>query len=128
MAGTIWCGKGSRANSILDLGAFSSADRCCRQHDLGCPTTIPAGEERFGLVNDRFTQVMHCSCDQRFRSCLKMARTFISESVGNIYFNLVDVPCFVFIEQKKCVSVNWWGRCVLYETRKMAEWKNLVWI
>ena len=70
------------------------------------------------MVNDRFTQVMHCSCDQRwvsrfkiwefgnlwffhrFRSCLKMARTFISESVGNIYFNLVDVPCFVFIEQK----------------------------
>jgi hypothetical protein len=37
---------------------------------------------------------------RRFRSCLKMARTLISESVGNIYFNLVDVPCFVFIEQK----------------------------
>ena len=29
-----------------------------------------------------------------------MAGTSISESVGNLYFNVVDVPCFVFKDQQ----------------------------
>ena len=64
-------------------------DRCCRQHDLGCPDTIAGGERVGGLVNTRGQTLSHCSCDSRqkykfmmshelrcrFRACLTVART-----------------------------------------------------
>ena len=31
------CGKGWRADSPVDMGGYTGADRCCRHHDLGCP-------------------------------------------------------------------------------------------
>ncbi|XP_023320578.1 uncharacterized protein LOC111695465 isoform X3 [Eurytemora carolleeae] len=72
MPGTQWCGKGWRTDSFSKLGGYSAADRCCRQHDLGCQISIQAGQTKYGLTNYRFHTVMHCTCDDRFRSCLKM--------------------------------------------------------
>ena len=43
--------------------------------------------------------MMHCSCDERFRSCLKMSRTQAADIVGNLFFNIFDIPCFVFSKE-----------------------------
>eukprot|EP00092_Neocalanus_flemingeri_P092349 GFUD01117218.1.p1 GENE.GFUD01117218.1~~GFUD01117218.1.p1 ORF type:complete len:137 (-),score=27.94 GFUD01117218.1:100-510(-) len=82
------------------MGGYAGADRCCRHHDLGCPISIEPGQTRYGLTNVRIHTVMHCSCDQRFRSCLKMARTQAADIVGNLFFNVADIPCFVFSKAK----------------------------
>ena len=39
---------------------------------------------------------MHCSCDDRFRSCLKMVDSQASAIVGNFFFNVGNTRCFVF--------------------------------
>ena len=100
MPGTNWCGKGWRADNPLDIGGYAGADRCCRHHDLGCPISIEPGATEYGLTNPRIHTVMHCSCDERFRSCLKMARTQAADIVGNLFFNIIDIPCFVFSKQR----------------------------
>ena len=100
MPGTNWCGKGWRADSARSMGGYSGADRCCRQHDLGCPISIEPGVTEFGLTNVRFHTVMHCDCDERFSSCLKMARTQAADLVGNLFFNVAHIPCFVFSREK----------------------------
>ena len=96
MPGTNWCGKGWRADTARSMGGYSGADRCCRQHDLGCPISIEPGKTEYGLTNVRFHTVMHCDCDERFSSCLKMARTQAADIVGNLFFNVAHIPCFVF--------------------------------
>merc|ERR1711971_262627 len=70
MPGTNWCGKGWRADSPVDMGGYTGADRCCRHHGLGCPISIEPSETKWGLTNVRPHTVMHCSCDERFRNCL----------------------------------------------------------
>ena len=100
MPGTAWCGKGRRVDSAKSMGGYSGADRCCRHHDLGCPISIEPGQTKYGLTNVRIHTVMHCSCDERFRSCLKMARTMAADIVGNLFFNTINIPCFTFSKQK----------------------------
>ena len=82
------------------MGGYAGADRCCRQHDLGCPISIEPGATEWGLTNQRIHTVMHCSCDERFRSCLKMARTQTADIVGNIFFNGANPPCFIIKTEK----------------------------
>ena len=100
MPGTNWCGKGWRADNARSMGGYSGADRCCRQHDLGCPLSIEPGQTEYGLTNVRFHTVMHCDCDERFSSCLKMARTQAANIVGNLFFNVAHIPCFVFSKEQ----------------------------
>ena len=100
MPGTNWCGKGWRADQARSMGGYSGADRCCRQHDLGCPISIEPGMTEYGLTNVRFHTVMHCDCDERFSSCLKMARTVAADIVGNLFFNVAYIPCFVFTKKQ----------------------------
>eukprot|EP00092_Neocalanus_flemingeri_P025879 GFUD01028046.1.p1 GENE.GFUD01028046.1~~GFUD01028046.1.p1 ORF type:complete len:216 (+),score=53.79 GFUD01028046.1:43-690(+) len=124
MPGTNWCGKGWRADSAKSMGGYAGADRCCRHHDLGCPISIEPGQTRYGLTNVRIHTVMHCSCDQRFRSCLKMARTQAADIVGNLFFNVADIPCFVFSKAKVCSARNWWGRCTSEQEKHSAVWRK----
>merc|ERR1712130_442249 len=124
MPGTNWCGKGWRADDAGSMGGYAGADRCCRQHDLGCPISIEPGATQWGLTNQRIHTVMHCSCDERFRSCLKMARTQAADIVGNLFFNIADIPCFVFSKQVICTSRNWWGRCISEEEKMTAVWRK----
>ena len=82
--------------------------RCCRHHDLGCPISIEPGQTRYGLTNVRIHTVMHCSCDERFRSCLKMARTQAADIVGNLFFNTIfHDTSFVTDFMKKLFDVDW---------------------
>jgi len=124
MPGTRWCGKGWRTASFYKLDGYSSADRCCRQHDLGCSISIQPGETKYGLTNMRFHTVMHCSCDDRFRSCLKMTRSGAGDTVGNLFFNVSNTPCFVFTKKERCVARNWWGTCLKKELKKTAVWRK----
>ncbi|KAH6933847.1 hypothetical protein HPB50_018602 [Hyalomma asiaticum] len=62
--GTNWCGSGTSARKINELGHNSRADRCCREHDH-CPFTIEAFQRRFHLFNYRLHTLSHCECDER---------------------------------------------------------------
>ena len=124
MQGTQWCGQGWRAGSVLELGGYAGADRCCRHHDLGCPLSISPGVTEYGLTNTRFHDVMHCSCDERFRSCLKMARTQAADMVGKLFFDIINIPCFVFSKQRVCIRRNWWGQCTEEEDKVTAIWRQ----
>ncbi|KAK8776654.1 hypothetical protein V5799_030001, partial [Amblyomma americanum] len=61
--GTNWCGSGSSARKLNELGAHSRADRCCREHDH-CPFTIEAFQRKFHLFNYRLHTLSHCECDE----------------------------------------------------------------
>jgi len=126
MSGTRWCGQGWRADSAKSMGGYSGADRCCRHHDLGCPDSIDPGQTKYGLTNRRISTLMHCSCDERFRSCLKMTRTQAADIVGNIFFNVLDTPCFTVFKAKVCSRYNWWGYCTRYTEEDTAVWRKPV--
>ncbi|XP_073983175.1 uncharacterized protein isoform X5 [Rhodnius prolixus] len=119
--GTAWCGRGYSASHYRQLGSFSSADRCCRRHDTACPYYIPAMDNRYGLYNWRPSTLMHCSCDRRFRNCLKMADTGASNLVGKLFFNLVQTKCFVLKAEKICTKRSRKGKCQKYEFKKLAH-------
>jgi len=124
MPGTNWCGKGWRTDSFNKLGGFSTADRCCREHDMGCAVSIQPGQKKFGLLNVRFHTVMHCDCDDRFYSCLKMSETPSGNIVGNLFFNLANIPCFIFQMSEVCTKWSFWGRCLDYEYKETAVWRK----
>lgn len=63
--GTKWCGKGYSAKRYAEMGGHSRADRCCRQHDLGCPFWIMGFQKKYGMFNWRISTLMHCKCDER---------------------------------------------------------------
>jgi secretory phospholipase A2 len=118
--GTKWCGKGYSADKYTRLGGFSRTDKCCRRHDLSCRFWIGAFETKYGLFNWRINTIMHCSCDERFRACLKMVDTSDANLVGKLFFNVVQTKCFVIKPKKVCVRSSWWGQCQKYKHVKQA--------
>ncbi|XP_038218399.1 uncharacterized protein LOC119836992 [Zerene cesonia] len=92
--GTVWCGDGRSAQARSgDLGLFFFTDTCCRQHDA-CKLYIGAGETRFGLTNTGLFTRSHCSCDAKFRLCLKQTNSLVSAQIGLTYFNVLGPQCF----------------------------------
>ncbi|XP_026481581.1 uncharacterized protein LOC113388418 [Ctenocephalides felis] len=119
--GTEWCGLGYGVTKYTQLGGFSKADRCCRQHDMRCKHWIQGFSERYGYFNWGINTLMHCSCDQRFRTCLKIAGTTTAEIVGKLFFNVVQTKCFVFKTEKVCTKYTWWkNTCKKYTKKKRA--------
>ena len=109
----------------------------CLQYWKSITPSIEPAETKWGLTNVRPHAVMHCSCDERssfyfnleflslfatfgrykfafhrFRNCLKLVRTQAADLVGNLFFNVINIPCFVFSQEPVCTSRNWWGRWV----------------
>ncbi|XP_034825894.1 uncharacterized protein [Maniola hyperantus] len=92
--GTIWCGDGHSAQArSSDLGLFFFTDTCCRQHDA-CKLYILAGETKFGLTNTGLFTRSHCSCDDKFRECLRKTNSLVSAQIGLTYFNVLGPQCF----------------------------------
>ncbi|KAL0852850.1 hypothetical protein ABMA27_012648 [Loxostege sticticalis] len=118
--GTKWCGKGFSATRYSQLGGYTRTDRCCRVHDLRCPFWIGGMEKKYGLYNWRVNTLMHCRCDERFRACLKLADTSVSNMVGKLFFNVVQTKCFVLKPVKICTQRSWWGRCLRRGYTKQA--------
>jgi len=44
--------------------------------------------------------------------------------VGNLFFNVINIPCFVFSKEAVCTARNWWGRCTMEEKKPVAIWKK----
>ncbi|XP_038110670.1 uncharacterized protein LOC6043500 isoform X1 [Culex quinquefasciatus] len=119
--GTKWCGKGWSARNYVEMGGLSKADRCCRQHDLSCPFWILGFETKYQVFNWRVNTLMHCSCDERFRTCLKMADSSDANMVGKLFFNIVQSKCFVLKPETVCTKTSWWGKCEKKVRRKRAH-------
>ncbi|XP_013397180.1 uncharacterized protein LOC106163978 [Lingula anatina] len=117
--GTKWCGKGNTADDFHDLGESRDTDKCCRKHDH-CKYTITSFRRRWGLFNYRFHTVSHCDCDEIFRNCLKNSRNNIADMVGRMYFNVIQMKCFIFKRERVCKKKSWWGKCIKYGRRKIA--------
>ncbi|XP_053618240.1 uncharacterized protein LOC128679810 isoform X2 [Plodia interpunctella] len=92
--GTVWCGDGHSASArSSDLGLFFFTDTCCRQHDA-CKLYIRAGETKYGLTNTGLFTRSHCSCDVKFRECLRRTNSLVSAQIGLTYFNVLGPQCF----------------------------------
>ncbi|XP_048000799.1 uncharacterized protein LOC125237691 [Leguminivora glycinivorella] len=92
--GTLWCGDGHSAQArSSDLGLFFYTDTCCREHDA-CKIFILAGDSKYGLTNTGLFTRSHCSCDAKFRECLKKTNSLISAQIGLTYFNVLGPQCF----------------------------------
>lgn len=92
LIGTKWCGTGDIAKDYHDLGAEASVDRCCRTHDL-CPVKVRAYTKRYNLTNNSLYTKSHCKCDDALFKCLKSSESPTAHIMGNVYFNLIQVPC-----------------------------------
>ncbi|XP_061384987.1 uncharacterized protein LOC116776981 isoform X4 [Danaus plexippus] len=119
MPGTKWCGAGQLAESYNDLGSDRDEDRCCRSHD-NCRANIGPFKRKFGLFNFRPYTISHCRCDRRFRACLKLADTSVSNMVGKLFFNIVQTKCFILKPMKVCTERSWWGKCLRHGSMKQA--------
>ncbi|XP_014203446.1 uncharacterized protein LOC106635811 [Copidosoma floridanum] len=117
--GTKWCGPHRSAFSYKDLGALDGLDRCCRRHDH-CPQAIAPFSSKYGLFNYMPFTLSHCSCDERFRTCLKMTGTSSANVIGKIFFNMVQTKCFALKPAKVCVKRSWWGKCEKQKYKKQA--------
>ncbi|XP_076164275.1 uncharacterized protein LOC143145123 isoform X1 [Ptiloglossa arizonensis] len=124
--GTQWCGRGHRATKYTNLGGFGTADACCRRHDTACPFFVPAFETRYGIFNWGISSMMHCACDERFRTCLKMAGTASANFIGKIFFDVLRTKCFVLKPQKVCSKWSWMGKCQRHEYRKQGHVRDNV--
>ncbi|XP_008201526.1 group 3 secretory phospholipase A2 isoform X1 [Tribolium castaneum] len=91
--GTKWCGPGTNAKNFTDLGYHTKEDMCCRDHD-NCPNNLLRGECRQGICNDSPFTRSHCDCDATFRRCLQNVNTETANTIGAIFFNVVQVICF----------------------------------
>jgi len=117
--GTNWCGTGNEAQSFHDLGEQRGTDKCCRSHDF-CPYTIEGFTTKYDLFNYRFHTISHCECDIRFRTCLKNIGDGVSDTVGKLFFDVMGLKCFVFVQEDVCVKRSWWGRCIKYKKNHTA--------
>ncbi|GFG32102.1 hypothetical protein Cfor_06872 [Coptotermes formosanus] len=90
--GTKWCGNSDIAKTYFDLGREKEVDKCCRTHDL-CPVKVQPYRTRYNLTNEHFYTKSHCACDNKLFQCLKDKNTPLSRLIGNVYFNIIKVPC-----------------------------------
>lgn len=101
--GTKWCGLGDIASSYEDLGTHVTVDVCCRAHDH-CPVKLKAFRTGYDLVNFSLYTKSHCDCDRDFYNCLRRAKSHIADTIGNVYFNVIKVPCIRKVRKPVCTD------------------------
>jgi len=99
--GTLWCGFNDIAESYYSLGPNHRVDRCCRAHDH-CPDKIKSFSRKQGLLNSTPYTKSNCECDRRFYNCLKKSNSSTGASVGNFYFNFLNLQCIDLRHPEKC--------------------------
>ena len=127
--GTKWCGAGDRAKSYDDLGLHQDTDRCCRAHDL-CNDTLAPGETRNELKNTSPFTKLSCKCDHDFYNCLDRINSVTSNTIGNMYFNVLKRECYNkdFPTTSKCKKYRTFLKlkCLEYEKdtkgKKVYQW------
>ncbi|CAH1118476.1 unnamed protein product [Phaedon cochleariae] len=91
--GTKWCGPGNIARGEDDFGHHIKEDMCCREHDR-CPKALARGECKQGICNNSHFTRSHCDCDAAFRKCLQNVNSETANTIGAIFFNIIQVICF----------------------------------
>ncbi|KAK0089407.1 hypothetical protein PV325_007565 [Microctonus aethiopoides] len=123
--GTKWCGPGTIATSYNDLGIHAGEDACCREHDH-CPIIVSPKQCINGLCNRSSFTRSHCDCDAKFRRCLQNLNTEVANTLGAIFFNVVQVTCFK--ERRPCSqwqSCEWqWQSSPAYSNNANQEEKG----
>jgi len=99
--GTLWCGVNDIADSYSSLGQNTRVDRCCRAHDH-CPHKIKSFSSKQGLLNSTPYTKSNCKCDEIFYNCLKNSNSSTGNSVGNFYFNILNLQCIDMRQPKRC--------------------------
>ncbi|XP_037823297.1 LOW QUALITY PROTEIN: acidic phospholipase A2 PA4 [Lucilia sericata] len=118
--GTKWCGPGTAATDYNDLGYHADEDRCCREHD-NCPNVLNVGECRRGLCNTGTFTRSHCDCDARLRRCLQSLNTETANTLGAIFYNVVQVTCFQ--ERSPCSARQRAGYNQTEQDQICAKWQ-----
>ncbi|XP_037049791.1 acidic phospholipase A2 PA4 isoform X1 [Bradysia coprophila] len=118
--GTKWCGPGNIASEYSELGRYADEDRCCREHDL-CPHTLSPGECKRGLCNSQSFTRSHCDCDARFRRCLQGLNTETANTLGAVFFNVVQISCFK--ERRPCSVYQRAGYNKTVTDELCSQWK-----
>eukprot|EP00794_Sanderia_malayensis_P020109 gene20109-22080_t len=77
---------------------FERLNRCCIDHEE-CNKFIPAKQERYNYKNEREYTIYDCKCDDSFAECLKYADSYTADAVGDLYFNVLKMPCINFQDQ-----------------------------
>ncbi|XP_071871710.1 phospholipase A2 isoform X2 [Bombus fervidus] len=103
--GTKWCGPGNLSKSYDDLGHHADEDACCREHDH-CPLTILPNECINGICNKSPFTRSYCDCDAKFRRCLQNVNSEVANTLGALFFNVIQVTCFK--ERRPCSQ---WQSC-----------------
>ncbi|XP_011307533.1 phospholipase A2 isoform X2 [Fopius arisanus] len=121
--GTKWCGPGTLATSYDELGHHAAEDACCREHDH-CPIVINPHQCMNGICNSSPFTRSHCDCDAKFRRCLQNLNTEVANTLGALFFNVVQVTCFK--ERRPCsqwqsCKLLQWGRSPRYIPRVGAR-------
>ncbi|XP_060533125.1 phospholipase A2 isoform X2 [Cylas formicarius] len=117
--GTKWCGPGDKARNYSDLGYHRKEDVCCREHD-NCPNFLAKGECREGICNNSPYTRSHCDCDAAFRRCLQNVNTETANTIGAIFFNVVQVICFK--ERSPCSQWQKNGYTKAESDKICAQW------
>ncbi|CAN7983760.1 unnamed protein product [Ixodes hexagonus] len=101
--GTKWCGAGDVAKNYDDLGRNKDTDMCCRAHDHSSDY-IEAFSTKHGITNTNFYTMTNCHDDCKFYNCLLNVSSFVSVTVGKLFFNVLRTDCFIKTYPKKCVE------------------------
>jgi len=78
-----------------EKGWFARLNRCCIDHE-NCDNFIAAKSEQYGFKNDKDYTIYDCKCDDSFAECLKYADSHTADAVGDLYFNVLKMPCIDF--------------------------------
>lgn len=114
--GTKWCGVGNIAHSYSDLGRERKLDKCCREHDH-CPDFIKPFTYKYGLFNWSLFTRSHCSCDRKFKDCLKQEELTENTSatlVYNMFFKFLNITCFEKKTAPVCIK-SWVFICLRHQ-------------
>ncbi|XP_076761364.1 acidic phospholipase A2 PA4 isoform X3 [Xylocopa sonorina] len=118
--GTKWCGPGTLAKSYDDLGHHRAEDICCREHDH-CPITIAPHECIHGICNNSPFTRSHCDCDAKFRRCLQNINSEVANTLGALFFNVIQVTCFK--ERRPCSQWQRNGYAESVSNRLCSQYK-----
>ncbi|XP_044763120.1 phospholipase A2 isoform X1 [Coccinella septempunctata] len=101
--GTKWCGPGNKADNYSDIGYHIKEDKCCREHDF-CDKYLKPGDCERGICNKSPFTRSHCDCDSKFRRCLQNVNTETANTIGAIFFNVIQIICFR--ERTPCAAIH----------------------
>jgi len=93
MWGQKWCGESAKENAQMHGAEVTQGlETCCNLHD-DCPLGMPPNSQKWNTINNSEYSLADCQCDTLFHNCLKLDGGWSAELVGQLFFNVLAVPC-----------------------------------